>query len=85
MFSRTDFIVNNIVESFKANIHRLRDNPIITLFEQLRLMFTFEFAEQSEKGKGFSGIVCPIIKRKLDKVAMKSRDHTVGHTILGIY
>ncbi|KAL0431476.1 UNVERIFIED_CONTAM: hypothetical protein Sradi_0773600 [Sesamum radiatum] len=73
--SKCDMLLNNVCESFNANILDARDKPILTMLEWVREYLMKRLLENRDKaGRKWKGTLCPKIKKALQKQIDKIGD-----------
>ncbi|XP_058749183.1 uncharacterized protein LOC131622170 [Vicia villosa] len=71
-YPKCDVLMNNISESFNATILSVRDKPILTMCEWIRLYLINRCSASSAKLKKWPHKVMPIPRKRLDKEVMLS-------------
>ncbi|XP_058781430.1 uncharacterized protein LOC131655613 [Vicia villosa] len=71
-YPKCDVLMNNISESFNATILSVRDKPILTMCEWIRLYLMNRCSASSAKLKKWPHKVMPIPRKRLDKEVMLS-------------
>ncbi|KAF8408354.1 hypothetical protein HHK36_007503 [Tetracentron sinense] len=70
---RSDHVTNNMTESFNQWIGDLRDKPILTLVDSIRVKLMDRIQCRYEKACSWESLVTPKIKRKMDVIKQDSR------------
>ncbi|KAL0398119.1 UNVERIFIED_CONTAM: hypothetical protein Sradi_2155200 [Sesamum radiatum] len=72
---KCDMLLNNVCESFNANILNARDKPILTMLEWIREYLMKRLQENRDRAaKKWKGTICPKIKKLVQKHADKIGD-----------
>lgn len=64
--AKTNRMVNNLSESFKNAIKQVRDKPILSMMEGLRMYIIQRYVERAKFVTTFKSKICPSICKKLD-------------------
>ncbi|WVZ24820.1 hypothetical protein V8G54_003364 [Vigna mungo] len=68
-----DTLVNNISEGFNSVILDARGKPIISMLEEIRMYLMNRWTSNRKKVSKFEGIICPKIKKRLQKELEKTK------------
>lgn len=70
--SRCDMLLNNLCECFNKYILEARGKPILTMMEIIRTKLMQRIAIKNEAAQKYTGLLCPKIQKKLDKIIDES-------------
>jgi len=73
--SKSDLLVNKLLESFNSYILDARDKPIVTMIEKIRKKLMRKFQLKKEGMSKLTRKICPKIQAKLDNEGLKSSDY----------
>ncbi|KAG6436997.1 hypothetical protein SASPL_101904 [Salvia splendens] len=66
-FSKCDILLNNHSESFNSYILEARDQPILTMLEEIRMKLMKRMCMKKKVAEKYIGSICPKIVKKLEK------------------
>ncbi|KAL0015406.1 hypothetical protein SO802_002475 [Lithocarpus litseifolius] len=69
----TDYLVNNLSESFNSVILKSRDKPILAMLEWIRVRLMTRLYTKREGIQRYAGKLCPSIQAKLEKLKVESK------------
>ncbi|RYR34619.1 hypothetical protein Ahy_A10g049585 [Arachis hypogaea] len=72
--SKCDSLVNNMSESFNAVLVEVREKPIVSMLEDIRVYMMTRWAANRERILNYPGNIMPMIRKKLEKRASLARD-----------
>ncbi|XP_025678908.1 uncharacterized protein [Arachis hypogaea] len=72
--SKCDSLVNNMSESFNSVLVEARENPIVSMLEDIRIYMMTRWAANRERVLNYPGNIIPMICKKLEKRASLARD-----------
>ncbi|XP_062013910.1 uncharacterized protein LOC133730285 [Rosa rugosa] len=85
--TRCDILLNNLCESFNAAIVLVRDKPILTMLENIRMDMMVRQSNRRVACERWKDLVGPRIKKIIDKIgqrAIEYRAHRTGEFIFQI-
>ena len=69
----TNFLVNNLSESFNSMILKSRDKPILAMLEWIRVRLITRIYTKRKWIEKYAGKLCPSIQDKLEKLKLESK------------
>ncbi|KAL0005104.1 hypothetical protein SO802_012665 [Lithocarpus litseifolius] len=69
----TDYLVNNLSESFNLMILKSRDKPILAMLEWIRVRLMTRLYAKRERIEKYVGKLCPSIQDNLEKLKFESK------------
>lgn len=70
---KSEHITNNMTESFNQWITMVRNKPILTIVDQIRVKLMCRLQRRYEKGCSYNGKVPPNVKKRLDRIQHDAR------------
>ncbi|XP_059461967.1 uncharacterized protein LOC132190960 [Corylus avellana] len=72
--TKSDMLLNNLVESFNAWIKEARIKPILTMLEEIRLQIMARFQQKRNGIRSTHYTICPKIQKKLKRSKSDARN-----------
>ena len=75
----TDYLVNNLCESFNSMIVKARDKPILSMLKWIKVRLISRLYIKKIFIEKYGGKLCPSIQDKLEKLKLKSKNFCECH------
>lgn len=85
MHTKTDVVDNNICETFNSYILKFRDEPLIDMLDDIRLNLMTRMQAISKSICSSSDILCPNVRKKVERMKGMVNIWTVLAAIGGLY
>ncbi|XP_059428510.1 uncharacterized protein LOC132162269 [Corylus avellana] len=72
--TKSDMLLNNLVESFNAWIKEARIKPILTMLEEIRLQIMARFQQKRNGIRSTHYTICPKIQKKIGEVKKRCKE-----------